>query len=737
MTITFSQEMRRCGKPGCRACACSPSHGPYWYAYWRDADGRVRSRYCGKQRREAACEVDRGVVVWAPTLRIGALGGLRVERGGALIRPAEWPRADARRLFALLLLHPEGLVRDEVAEAMWPGRDPQTSRAALNTSLSALRRVLHPRLLSAPALRGKEFWRLPKHEAILQLQLSDGDDVDLHAFNYGDNPDVLALDHLRDIVDLYQGDLLPEYRYEDWSHSPREAARQRWYRLSVALARRLIDNGQGSLAPHYLRAVLADDATQEEAARMLIALLSRHGHRDEARAVYDVTVRAVETEIGVPPEPPTQRLWSRLRGEGELMDDPQGSLRRRVARLDGAIHDIPPFSGAYRDRRTLCRLWAERAGALLALGETQLALSSIESGLACLESGDDPEGRARLLLSRAAIRIQQGTELPSRETAGRMTELARASGEPVLQASALRVVARGAQQAGRLDEALSSARTSVALCNGLGDAEEALRSRRLLAHILWSMGRFGEAGGLQESNLDQADAMGRPEHYAYISCGIGSAAWPRGALDAAETRLLEALAVGTRMEDQFLALSCEYHLANIWMERSRGRKGQQGQAARREAEARFQRVIDLANSQENIPMQAFGLIDLAAGSIAWGDRRAAGPLIDAARIALRGHPELVPPHIWLALASADAAYAVGDAQSAHAQLTAVLPAAVDACPASLPYAHRLAASVCAALGMVVEAATHCSQSLAWAIRNGQRNEEVQTHTVMESLALGS
>ena len=41
--ITFRQELVRCGKDGCTRCP----HGPYWYAYWREA-GRTRSRYVGK-----------------------------------------------------------------------------------------------------------------------------------------------------------------------------------------------------------------------------------------------------------------------------------------------------------------------------------------------------------------------------------------------------------------------------------------------------------------------------------------------------------------------------------------------------------------------------------------------------------------------------------------------------------------------------------------------------------------
>jgi hypothetical protein len=43
-TVTFRQEMVRCGKKGCTKCP----HGPYWYAYWREG-GRTRSRYVGKE----------------------------------------------------------------------------------------------------------------------------------------------------------------------------------------------------------------------------------------------------------------------------------------------------------------------------------------------------------------------------------------------------------------------------------------------------------------------------------------------------------------------------------------------------------------------------------------------------------------------------------------------------------------------------------------------------------------
>jgi hypothetical protein len=60
--VTYRLETVRCGKAACQSCP----HGPYWYAYWRE-DGKLRSRYVGKERPEGATDPD------AATLR--ATGG--------------------------------------------------------------------------------------------------------------------------------------------------------------------------------------------------------------------------------------------------------------------------------------------------------------------------------------------------------------------------------------------------------------------------------------------------------------------------------------------------------------------------------------------------------------------------------------------------------------------------------------------------------------------------------------
>lgn len=46
--IYLHYQHRKCGSSKCKKCKASKGHGPYWYAYWRDDAGKMRSKYIGK-----------------------------------------------------------------------------------------------------------------------------------------------------------------------------------------------------------------------------------------------------------------------------------------------------------------------------------------------------------------------------------------------------------------------------------------------------------------------------------------------------------------------------------------------------------------------------------------------------------------------------------------------------------------------------------------------------------------
>src|SRR5436305_6120129 len=50
--IAYYQQPNMCGKPSCRKCREGVGHGPYWYEYRKDANGRITRKYMGRHLPE-------------------------------------------------------------------------------------------------------------------------------------------------------------------------------------------------------------------------------------------------------------------------------------------------------------------------------------------------------------------------------------------------------------------------------------------------------------------------------------------------------------------------------------------------------------------------------------------------------------------------------------------------------------------------------------------------------------
>ena len=76
-------------------------------------------------------------------LRVRLAGAVRVDVGGREV--GGWRSRKAREALLTLAAAPEGgLRRDELVEAVWPGREPGRGRTLLRTALAEIRRVLEP-----------------------------------------------------------------------------------------------------------------------------------------------------------------------------------------------------------------------------------------------------------------------------------------------------------------------------------------------------------------------------------------------------------------------------------------------------------------------------------------------------------------------------------------------------------------------------------------------------------------
>jgi hypothetical protein len=145
--------------------------------------------------------------------RIMFFGGLSVRQGQALITRFRTQKAAA--LLAYLAYFPQQAhPREVLIELLWPGGEPQASRASLSQALSTLRRQLEPpgRVPAGSLIRATHAAVQLNPEA-LTTDVAGFEATLEQAARAGSTAERAQL--LRQAVDRYTGELLPGF-YEDW-----------------------------------------------------------------------------------------------------------------------------------------------------------------------------------------------------------------------------------------------------------------------------------------------------------------------------------------------------------------------------------------------------------------------------------------------------------------------------------------------------------------------------------------
>ncbi len=250
-------------------------------------------------------------------LRVQALGSFRAWRGIAEITPAQWQREKARRLFLLLATHRRSMLdREQILEMLWPDVDPSIALRDFKVALSTLCRVLEPE-------------RKPGSESAFIVRdgtlygLRPGADIWIDADEFarrvaeGDrwyprDPQA-ALEHYRAAVNIYRGDYLEEYPYEEWCSEEREYLLTLYLRTASRLAHLLADRQAWEEVIEVCQRILARDDCWEEAYRLMMVAYDRMGNRAQALQTYFRCVQRLRDVLGVEPSETTVRLYESLR----------------------------------------------------------------------------------------------------------------------------------------------------------------------------------------------------------------------------------------------------------------------------------------------------------------------------------------------------------------------------------------------------------------------------------------
>ncbi len=323
--------------------------------------------------------------------RISLLGAFSVALGGEAIADDAWRLRKAKTLIKLLALAPERRMHvGEAAELLWPDRDHASARNNLHQAIFAARRAL-----DSIGLDGASCLEL--HDDLIELCSEAPVWIDVEAFEEAGAQARVGRDAsaYRDALDSYDGELLPEDRYEEWTASRRNAVHELRRALGIELAE-LQAPEDPAAAIDRLRSVLVNAPLHEPAHRALMRLYVAGGRRQEALAQFQELKLGLRREFEDDPDDETRRLYreilTREAEQGELAHQPtEPAVRSRAESPSNLPRQLTGFIG--RERELAEAVVLLRNSRLLTLtgaggcGKTRLALELAEQ-----RSGDFSDG---------------------------------------------------------------------------------------------------------------------------------------------------------------------------------------------------------------------------------------------------------------------------------------------------------------------------------------------------------
>lgn len=243
-------------------------------------------------------------------LRIFLAGDVCLTTAETLIRADRFPGRQGRVVFSYLVLERgRAVLRDELAETLWPEHQPRSADLALSAVISKLRRLLADvGLRQSVATAGSRTYRLALpadswidiEAALESVHLAEAGLLARDPRRaYG--PAVVACTILR-------REFLPGEEGA-WIDRRREELRRARLRALDCLAQIHAETGEQALALRAAEEAVELEPFRETGYRRLMLLHDAAGNRAEAVRVYGRLVALLAAELSTQPGPDTRRVF--------------------------------------------------------------------------------------------------------------------------------------------------------------------------------------------------------------------------------------------------------------------------------------------------------------------------------------------------------------------------------------------------------------------------------------------
>lgn len=313
------------------------------------------------------------------------LGRFEIVREGKQLRAEEWSRRKAAALIKYLAFQ-KRLVKDQAIDLFWPDNDLDSGANNLYRTIHEIRQTLNKSLGADTADLIFRF-----EDGILSLNESVSVDVNefesLCSSLTKDKSERIR--SLEKALALYQGDLLPDDLYADWTLILRESLRRQYREASLVLAALYRDLRQYDRISPLLSPLLAQDLADEPVHRELMRTYALAGRRHDALRQYQTCVDALASELDLAPDPETSALYTQILN-GQLRPSP--GTQATVQSQSGFILRPSPLLVGREAEFEALRLWQDpiqqgRGQTILIAGDTGVGKTLLAGEILCAAAG--------------------------------------------------------------------------------------------------------------------------------------------------------------------------------------------------------------------------------------------------------------------------------------------------------------------------------------------------------------
>lgn len=213
----------------------------------------------------------------------------------------------------LLLHHNQKTPRDVLLDTFWPDADPETARNNLNVAIHSLRKALRRSIFLPVIVFESGTYGLENNLRIwidveeFERCVREGQRLEAR------NQLTPAIVEYETAVSLYQGDLLEQNPYEEWTVLDRERLRITYLDTLDHLSQIYFEQERYAACIAVCQSILTRDRCREDAHCLLMRCYSRQGQNHLALRQYQVCTEVLRAELDVGPASETRELYQRIR----------------------------------------------------------------------------------------------------------------------------------------------------------------------------------------------------------------------------------------------------------------------------------------------------------------------------------------------------------------------------------------------------------------------------------------